>query len=277
MAEKFDRGQKRDYTEAVSLRKDTKMRRFWRRVGDFLDKNLSTLFGIAVASAAVTLLCGIMAFAMMIMPDRTGVQKVIVPDLVGTAYQAGRLDENIFRVIIEYEHDDSIAVGVVKKQYPPAGAERKVVREEHLCTLTLTVSRGKNTVMLPALAGATAEEAERRLHSLGLEARLEYVPDDMRPEGTVIATDPKAYADVPVGTEVMVKVSGKAAENVTVPALVGLDESEARRRLEALGIAVGVSEYISSDKPAGTVIEQSVPFGAEMPKNATVYLTVSTG
>ena len=266
MAQSFDGGRRRDYSESVAA-----------RVVDFFDRNMATLVGIAVASVCVTVLCGIVGFAMMIMPDRTGVQKVIVPDMVGKTYRAGELDENIFRVIIEYEYDGQLPVGVVKEQYPPANLERKVVKGEHLCTLTLTVSRGKNTVMLPTLSGATANEAQERLAALGLGCQLVYVADSTAAAGTVIATDPVALADVPVGADVIVKVSGAAPGQVILPELVGLNETEARERLAALGLEAGQSEYVASDKPAGTVVEQSSPFGAQMPTGATVHLTVSIG
>lgn len=244
------------------------------RVSDFLCRRFSALLTTAAVLFGVTVLFGITAFAMVIMPDRRGVQKVIVPDMVGQTYLAGQLDPHIFRVIIEYEYDESLPVGVVKRQYPPAGSERKTVRDEHLCTLRLTLSRGKNTVMLPDLAGAELGEAERRLRELGLDSRVEYIPDSALPSGTVIATDPAAFSDVPPGMEIVIKVSGSLA---TVPALSGLSESEARRRLEALGIFVGNSEYVVSDKPAGIVLEQSVPFGVSVPSGTTVYLTVSRG
>lgn len=246
----------------------------WQRFADFLERRFSALLTTAAILVGVTVLFGITAFAMVIMPDTRGVQKVIVPDMVGKMYDAGELDQNIFRVIIEYEHDDSLPVGVVKRQYPPAGSERKTVRDQHLCTLRLTLSRGKNTVMLPALSGATLDEAERILRELGFEARAEYLPDSDLPSGTVISTDPAAFSDVPPGALVIIKVSGQLS---TVPALSGLSESEARRRLGALGITVGASEYVRSDKPAGTVLEQSVPFGASVASGTTVYLTVSRG
>ena len=278
MAQGFDGGRRRDYSESVSRpRRQTRLSRATKRIADFFDRNMSTLAGIAVASVAVTVLCGIVGFSMMILPDRTGVQKVIVPDMVGKTYRAGELDENIFRVIIEYEYHGELPVGVVVEQYPPANLERKVVRGEHPCTLTLTVSRGKNTVMLPQLSGVDARDARERLSALGIECVVVYVPDSQGAAGTVISTDPAAYTDVPVGGSVTIKVSGAEPGQVIMPALVGLSETEARARLAELGLETGSSEYISSDKPAGTVLEQSSPFGAQMPRSATVYLTVSKG
>lgn len=278
MAQGFDGGRRRDYSKSVSRpRRQTKLSRGAKRIADFFDRNMSTLAGIAVASVAVTVLCGIVGFSMMIMPDRTGVQKVIVPDMVGKTYRAGELDENIFRVIIEYEYHGELPVGVVVEQYPPANLERKVVPGEHLCTVTLTVSRGKNTVMMPQLLGADVGEARERLSALGLECDVIYAPDSQEAAGTVISTDPAAYTDVPVGGSVTVKVSGAEPRQVIMPALVGLSETEARARLAELGLEIGSSEYISSDKPVGTVLEQSSPFGAQMPQGATVYLTVSKG
>ena len=244
------------------------------RISDFLCRRFGALVTTAAILFGVTVLFGITAFAMVIMPDRRGVQKVIVPDMVGKTYTAGQLDENIFRVIIEYEYDESLPAGVVKRQYPLANSERKAVRDQHLCTLRLTLSRGKNTVMLPSLTGASPDEAAQKLRELGFEVQTEYLPDSTLPAGTVISTAPAAFSDVPPGTVVVIKVSGVKTD---MPALVGLGESEARRRMELLGIAVGNSEYVASEQPAGIVLEQSVPFGAPVTSGTTVYLTVSRG
>ena len=64
---------------------------------------------------------------------------------------------------------------------------------------------------------------------------------------------------------------------LTVPALAGLSESAAIERLTDLGFEVGETEYIVSDKPVGTVISQSAPFGAELSEGSRIYLTVSIG
>ena len=248
-----------------------------RRAGDFLARNMPTLFGVAVASVVLTLVCGITAFAMIIMPDRSGVRKVIVPDYVGGEYREDDVEQNIFRVIIEYEYDETVPVGIVIKQYPPAGAERKVVKDERLCTLTLTVSRGRNTVMLPDLAGESEDSALKRLTSLGLSGKVEYVTGTSTPEGSVISTEPSAYADVPVGGTVKLRISGEEAVSIVMPALTGLSETAALDRLARLGLEAGKSDYVKSDKPAGTVIAQSIPFGSTVTSKAKVYLTVSIG
>ena len=62
-----------------------------------------------------------------------------------------------------------------------------------------------------------------------------------------------------------------------MPALTGLNETEAIERLTRLGVSVGKSDYVTSDKPLGIVVAQSIPFGSNVTTDSTVYLTVSKG
>ena len=277
------RGQKKNYADAISGNRSKKESKFASalkkaaaRTGDFLCRNVSTFVGIAIASVLLTAVVGAVAFSVVILPDSRGVVSVTVPDFVGTYYEKVG-DENIYSVAVRYEHNEEVPAGVVIKQYPTAGLERKVIPGERTYELTLVVSRGKNTVMLPDLLGKTEQQAADALRRLGLECILEYNQASEIPRGCVCATKPAAFCDVPQGSAVTLIISGDAPGSLVMPALTGLSETEAIDRLTSLGIAVGKSDYITSDKPLGTVVAQSIPFGSNVTTDATVYLTVSIG
>jgi len=277
------RGQKKNYSAAISKRTPKKESKFTAafkkaasRTGDFLCRNVSTFVSVAVASALLTAVVGVFAFSVVILPDKRGVVRVTVPEFVGTYYEKSD-DESIYSVSVRYEYNEDVPAGVVIKQYPTAGLERKVIPGRRTYELTLVVSRGRNTVMLPNLMGKTEQYAADELRRLGLECVVEYNGDSEIPHGCVCATEPSAYSDVPTGGAVTLIISGVAAKSFVMPALTGLNETEAIARLTSLGVAVGKSDYVSSDEPLGTVIAQSIPFGSNVTTDATVYLTVSRG
>jgi serine/threonine-protein kinase len=247
-----------------------------KATGDFLCRNVRTFVGIALASALLTAVVGAVAFSVVILPDKRGVITVTVPDLIGTYYEKND-DESIYSVSVRYEYNEDVPAGVVVKQYPTAGLERKVIPGERTYELTLVVSRGRNTVMLPNLMGKTEQYAVDELHRLGLECDVEYDMSSELPRGCVCATVPSAYSDVPTGGAVTLIISGEASKSFVMPALTGLNETEAIARLTRLGVAVGKSDYVTSDEPLGIVVAQSIPFGSNVTTDATVYLTVSKG
>ena len=66
-------------------------------------------------------------------------------------------------------------------------------------------------------------------------------------------------------------------EQVTVPNLVGLPQSEAINRLQTAGLQVGAITSENSDQPAGTVLDSNPKEGDEVDKGKAVDLVISTG
>ena len=279
----IQRGQKKSYAAAISKRRTKKESKFVlsfkktaARIGDFLCRNVGAFVGVAIAVALLTAVVGIAAFSIVILPDKRGVISVTVPDFVGTYYEKSG-DESIYSVSVRYEYDEDVPAGVVIKQYPTAGLERKVIPNKRTYELALVVSRGKNTVMLPDLSGKTEQQASDELRRLGLECTTEYNNASGFAHGRVCATVPSAFCDVPPGSVVTLIISGEAPGSFVMPALTGLNETEAIERLTRLGVSVGKSDYVTSDKPLGIVVAQSIPFGSNVTTDSTVYLTVSKG
>ncbi|MGJ6960977.1 protein kinase domain-containing protein [Streptosporangium sp. G11] len=67
------------------------------------------------------------------------------------------------------------------------------------------------------------------------------------------------------------------AATVVVPALVGLDRSEAARLIKRAGLVAGAVKEVDSDRPLGEVLASSPAPGTALPKKGRVDLQVSGG
>ncbi|SCF41193.1 Stk1 family PASTA domain-containing Ser/Thr kinase [Micromonospora mirobrigensis] len=143
-------------------------------------------------------------------------------------------------------------------------------------TITLVLSLGPERFPLPDVVGKDYELAVGDLKNLKLavvKGPARY--DDNLPKGVVVATSPKANAQVKPGTRITVVVSRGRAP-ITVPQLVGKNVGEARAALAQLGL-VPVETYKDSDKPKDEILGQSPADGAGVEKGAQVKLEVSKG
>jgi eukaryotic-like serine/threonine-protein kinase len=143
--------------------------------------------------------------------------------------------------------------------------------------ITLMVGAPAETVDVPDLTGKTREEATQILAQQGLtvapEVKTEETPDEDK-VGKVIGQSPAAGQPVDKGSQVTLTI-GEEQETATVPDLTGQDVETATQNLENFGFEVKVEE-VSSEEPAGTVVDQD-PSGGEAPPGSTVTLRVSSG
>jgi serine/threonine-protein kinase len=150
---------------------------------------------------------------------------------------------------------------------------------EEGATVVLFVSSGPGTVEVPNLEGNTPLEAQEELDEAGLEVGTptEEASEDVE-EGRIISQSPEAGEEVETGTAVSFVVSTGPEETatVTVPDVVGDDESEATAELEGAGLTVD-STSEASEEDAGTVISQSIAPGSVVAEGTAVTITVSTG
>jgi len=146
---------------------------------------------------------------------------------------------------------------------------------------------------VPNVVGRSRDDAIARLRSAGFHAAVFSVPSSS-PRGFVVAQNPQANAKAPKGSRVRINVSqGAPAATTTtttggttptttttasakVPRVVGLTQSAAQRKLHAAGFRVRTA-YVTSSKPAGTVVAQRPAPGTTLRRNAAVRINVSVG
>src|SRR4029077_11446215 len=118
------------------------------------------------------------------------------------------------------------------------------------------------------------DEASTLLKQQGFTVKVASVDNDAA-AGQVVDQNPKADAKAHKGDSVTISVS-KGPPQVAVPAEVGKNVDEATNDLEQLGLTA-VTKAQTSDKPQGEVLAQDPHPGAQVAKNSTVTLTVSSG
>jgi serine/threonine-protein kinase len=157
--------------------------------------------------------------------------------------------------------------GIVLEQDPAAATP-----VERGTTVVLTISRGRDTVAVPALTGLHLAQALEKLQAVKLKATVERVASD-KPEGQVIAQTPGGGRELEPGVAVELTVS-KGKQEVAVPDVVGQDQATATATLEAAGLRVAVLE-VASSQPKGSVVAQSPKAGEKAPKGSRVQINVA--
>ena len=165
--------------------------------------------------------------------------------------------------------DDHVPVGAVVRTEPAAGTPLRV----H-APVTLVLSSGPAPVVVPDVAGKTAEDAENKLVVDGFTVGPRRATfDPAAAAGSVLGTTPAAGAARPRGSDVSLLI----ADFLTVPDLRGTPASQARRTLQEAGFTVTVGEpAFDADVDADHVVRTDPGPGARVdPGDPQVFLVPS--
>lgn len=132
------------------------------------------------------------------------------------------------------------------------------------------------TVTVPNVVGMSQAQAEETLKAENLRVEVAETFDESVEAGKVASQTPEAGKTVKENRLVTIYIS-KGGEEVTMPDLTGMSQSDAEEQLSKLKLKVGkiVLEY--SDKPKGTILKQSVAPNAKTTKGSSVDLVISKG
>jgi len=190
----------------------------------------------------------------------------LVPDLSGAVSTEAdsRLAPDLRLGRVETEVSEQ-PVGSVLSQSPAAGEEVPLETR-----VDLLIAEG---LQVPNLVGRLRAEAETviadsRLALGSIEERA-----SERPLGSVLAQDPPADAVVPLGASVNIFV----ARGSEVPAIVGLSQEEAIRRVTEEQLAPGEVTLESSREMPGTVLSATPGPGTTVPLATRIDLVVALG
>ncbi|MET9731492.1 Stk1 family PASTA domain-containing Ser/Thr kinase [Streptomyces sp. NPDC006458] len=227
--------------------------------------------GLVSVVAAVLLVLGVVAGVWYI---NSGQFTQVPPVLAKTEQQArARLSAAGLDVgEVKPAYSDTVRRGLVISTDPAPGAR---IRDND--SVTLTVSRGPETVRVPALRGEKLADAKRTLKNESLEPGMvtrEF--SDEVPRGAVLRTDPEGGVELRAGTAIAIVVS--KGSPVDIPDVVGEDLADARAELLEAGLKVEVaSAQINSEHDKGQVALQSPDSGGQAAEGDTVTLTLSKG
>lgn len=202
-----------------------------------------------------------------------------VPDIRGmTVEDAKKLEgiKDIFTIeVVGTKENSKYNDGEIISQDPSEGTLRK-----NNLTIQVYVCSKVEKSYMPTVLNKSESEAKSILNnmSLGLNIQVQDKPSDTVAKGLVVATSPAAGAEIRQGNTVIIYISsGREIKPVTVPNFVGMTEEKANLEAQKLGLVVGASSSEYSDKPAGTVIRQSISATTEAKTGDNIYFTISLG
>lgn len=202
-----------------------------------------------------------------------------VPDIRGmTVEEAEKLEgiKGIFTIeVVGTKENSKYKDGEIISQDPSEGTLRK-----NNLTIQVYVCAKVEKSYMPTVLNMSESDAKSILNnmSLGLNIQVQDKPSDTVAKGLVAATSPAAGAEIRQGNTVIIYISsGREIKPVTVPNFVGMTEEKANLEAQKLGLVVGASSSEYSDKPAGTVIRQSISTTTEAKTGDNIYFTISLG
>ncbi len=201
----------------------------------------------------------------------SGPNLVTVPSVQGAGVADATAQIEALGLVVTTVEDSSssVAVGNVISQAPSAGVDVKPGS-----TVTLTVSKGKQTSTVPNVTKMDITNAQNTLIAAGLVLGSQSEANDAAPIGQVISQDPAAGTSLPQGGFVNVVVS-KGPVSATVPSVVNMSRSNAEAQITNAGFVANTQESAVTDPSQdGIVISQNPASGSSQPQGSTVTIVV---
>ena len=206
------------------------------------------------------------------------VDVVEVPDIIGKTQEEAEAElkkVGLKMEIRDRKNNAEFPAGTIISQHPLGGTENKVTNP-----VLVILSLGPEKTEVPYLINLSAAEAQAKLQQRGLvDGEITTRPSETVTVGVVMDQSPQPGLMVDEGTPVdLVISSGPEIQQITVPAVVGLDLQTAKTRIQNAGMILGDTYPQESDLvPEGYVIRQSIPPNTMVEKGASIGLWVSTG
>lgn len=231
------------------------------------------LKGIIIAAIAVLIV--VFTIAIFKGCNSSQAKDVEIPDYIGkTLVEANEDNENNFVFVVESKYDESKELGIILEQDPEP--ESKLVKSGS--TITLTINGTDTEVSVPYVINYSEADAIKLIEEKNLIPEIVYVENEKTPKGYVAEIFPKAGVKATIGSTVYIYLAnGSKPEKVELPSLDGLLLSEAKTKLEDLGLTVETVYDDNSKEPKDTVLNQSPLQYGEVDSGSVVTLTVSSG
>jgi len=233
---------------------------------------------VLLSVALVAFLAGFFAITELLLPRVVGQgQEVAVPGVVGETREEAlfELQGAGLRGEVRLERFDlEYPAGTILAQDPRQGSMVKVGRR-----VSLTLSRGAEQAVVPALGGRTERQARLDLAAAGLElGDVLYLRAVAVGSGKVLATAPGAGSAAAKGTAVDLLVNqGAAPVGFVMPDLRGHRYDDVQRLLSSHGFRVERARYVGGGLGVERVTAQDPEPGARVVAGDRVSLSVSGG
>ncbi|MCL1967667.1 MAG: PASTA domain-containing protein [Fibromonadales bacterium] len=245
-------------------------------IPEFLDRR--PIF-YAVGFWVIALILAAIAVNWLAMPVIAGrfANTMIVPNVVDLpaeeAEKVLRKSGLNYKWAKEGRYSFEIAANNVMIQIPEAG---RAVKENR--TIFLTISKGRQEVIVPDLRGTSQRQAEISLQRLELVlgAKIEGAHAEI-PRGVVIRTEPEVGKKVRIGSRVdLIISSGNSEGKILLPNLREMSLDKAKETIQSLGFKVGEITTVPHDnKLPNTVLELNPKPGEYLEEGTVINLTVA--
>ena len=220
-----------------------------------------------LAAAVVLLVAGAAAAAYFLSRPK----QRVVPPVVGQTVQVAKaiLGNQGLQAAQVKKHSNQ-PVGIVIDADPSVGS-----KVDKGSTITLTVSTGRSSVIVPNVQGESQKGATAALKKKGLKVtRVVPTSSSSVPDAQAIKTSPAAAQSVPRNTDVTLFMStGPPLQKV--PGVVGDSEAAASSTLSGAGFNPSTHTEVTSSAPAGTVVSQDPGPGESATAGSTVTITIA--
>jgi serine/threonine-protein kinase len=134
---------------------------------------------------------------------------------------------------------------------------------------------GEQTLRMPNVLKENAAAAELKLKNDKFVVELTQIASTKEEIGTVVQTNPEPGTIITRGQKVTLRI-GAGPENVKVPSLSGLSQTEANAALQKqkLTLSPVTQTEVSSDSQVGKVIRQDPPAGETVAPGTAVTVTI---
>ena len=192
-------------------------------------------------------------------------------------YAQAMLDTLGLKKIKIKEEASAAPAGTVIKQSVKAGEDVNINKR---IVLTVSIGMGEidetKDVKVPRFVGMQYNKALDKAVKNKIYLVKGSVKASDEPAGTILSQDKKVGITVKQGTTVTVTVSS-GNNDIEVPYVMYMSETEAKRILSGNGLKYSVSEKKSETVSAGLVMEQSVEAGKKVKPGTRINIVVSKG
>jgi serine/threonine-protein kinase len=218
-------------------------------------------------SLLVIALVGALAFAVPKLIHQTP-DPVAVPDVINLIQSAAasELKAADFKVEVVEQTNSTVPKGKVFGQDPPGGKLAPFGS-----TVTITVSSGKPSKVVPDVTDQSYTDAESTLVAAGFQVKQETRESD-KDKDVVVDQFPVGGQTVFEGRQITLFVSDGPE---TIPDVRGLKEGAACKAIRDAGFRCDPVPFDSTDKPKGTVVDQ-LPGAQEAASGTKVTIYIST-
>ena len=183
------------------------------------------------------------------------------------------------------ETDEPIAGQVIAQSIAPSTKATAgdtiiltIAKNSQTSEISSMADENGETATVPDVLGYHVEFALNLLHDTGLETMVYYEHSDTPKNGVFSMTlddEEVAGKTAPIGSRIVLHVSDVPNYASGMPNFVGMEEAEAEKLCESLGL-MAKAEDSESLEPVGTVIAQSLEAGTIVQQGMLIILQIAS-